>query len=52
MNLYARHGIPYYWIVAPDGPSIEGYTLAAGAYRLTTCLARDERGFVPASLVP
>ena len=60
-QLYARYGIPYYWIVAPDGPSIEGYTLAEGAFRLAACLAREEGGclppfpdftVVPASLVP
>ena len=51
----------YYWIVAPDGPSIEGYTLADGAFRVAACLAREESGclppfpdftVVPASLVP
>ena len=60
-QLYARYGIPYYWIVAPDGPSIEGYTLGEGAFRLAACLAREEGGclppfpdftVVPASLVP
>jgi Uma2 family endonuclease len=32
-QLYARHGIPYYWIVDPDARRIEAYLLAEGAYR-------------------
>jgi Uma2 family endonuclease len=32
-QLYARHGIPYYWIVDPDARRIEAYGLAEGAYQ-------------------
>lgn len=33
-QLYARHGIPCYWIVDPGGRTIDAYALAGGAYRL------------------
>ncbi|MDP3769287.1 MAG: Uma2 family endonuclease [Dehalococcoidia bacterium] len=42
LQLYARHGLPHYWIVDPDARSIEAYTLAEGAYRLTVRTAGDE----------
>jgi Uma2 family endonuclease len=33
-ELYARHGLPYYWIVDPDARAIEMYGLTRGAYEL------------------
>jgi Uma2 family endonuclease len=33
-DLYARYGVPYYWIVDADARAIEMYSLAAGAYGL------------------
>ena len=34
-QLYARHGVPFYWIVDLEARSIEAYTLTEGAYQLT-----------------
>ena len=47
-QLYARHGVPYYWIVDPEANSIEAYALAEGAYQPA---ARLEGG-KPSSLPP
>ena len=33
-DLYARYGVPYYWIVDADARVIEMYRLTAGAYEL------------------
>jgi len=34
-QLYARYGVPYYWIVDPEARTIEAYRLAHGMYELT-----------------
>ena len=47
-QLYVRHGVPYYWIVDPDGHTIEAYILAGGAYQFAARL----EGAEPASLPP
>jgi len=41
LQIYARHGVPYYWIVAPDARSVEAYTLAEGSYTLTARAVGD-----------
>lgn len=46
--MYARHEVPYYWIVDPHGSTVEALHLAAGAYEP---VARLE-GTVPAALPP
>ncbi|HTO11221.1 MAG TPA: Uma2 family endonuclease [Candidatus Binatia bacterium] len=48
LELYARHGVPYYWMVETDERAIEAYELADGAYRL----ARRGAGDAPVSLPP
>lgn len=34
MQIFARYGVPEYWIVDPSAESIEVYELASGAYAL------------------
>lgn len=48
LQLYARHGVAYYWIVDPEARTIEAYSLAAGGYQLVTRAA----GSAPVSLPP
>jgi Uma2 family endonuclease len=48
LDLYARHGVPYYWIVDPVARVIEAYTLGDSGYRLAARLAGDQ----PAALPP
>lgn len=33
-QLYARYGVPYYWIADSDARVLEGYELTTGVYRL------------------
>jgi len=47
LQLYARHGVPYYWIVDPEGRGIEAYVLDQGAYRLAARLVGEDRGALP-----
>jgi Uma2 family endonuclease len=60
-QLYARHAVPYYWIVDPDARIIDAYTLTEGAYQVTARLEGPEPvafpplpdlALVPASLWP
>jgi Uma2 family endonuclease len=32
-QLYARHGVPYYWIVDPDALTVDAYVLGPGGTR-------------------
>lgn len=47
LDLYARHGIPHYWIVDPVARAIEAYELAGPRYALAVQL-----GDRPATLPP
>ena len=47
-QLYARHGVPYYWVVDPEARSIAAYVLAGEAYELAAHL----QGSQPASFPP
>jgi Uma2 family endonuclease len=60
-QLYARHGVPYYWIVDPEARVVEAYVVSEGAYRLSARVAGPEPvslppfpdlAFAPASLWP
>ncbi len=60
-QLYAKYGVPYYWIVDPEARVVEGYVLSEGAYQLSARVGGSEAislppfpnlVFVPASLWP
>ena len=46
--LYARHGLPCYWIVDPDAHVIEAYVLTAGPYELVAELEGGPPQALPA----
>ena len=48
LQLYAKHGVPYYWIVDPDVRVIDAYRLIADHY--VTAARLD--GATPGSLPP
>lgn len=48
MQLYARYGVPYYWIADAEARCLEAYELAQDAYRLV----RRATGATPVSLPP
>ena len=39
LQLYARHGMPHYWIVDPDARTIETYVLSEGVLRVAARIA-------------
>jgi len=41
-DLYARHGVPYYWIVDPEARAVEAYALGPEGYTLTLRAAGAE----------
>jgi Uma2 family endonuclease len=47
LELYARHGVPFYWVVDPAARVIEAYVLAGEAFRLAARLAGHEPGALP-----
>jgi Uma2 family endonuclease len=48
LQLYARHGVPFYWIVDPEARTIEAYRLSANGYQL----AGQATGAQPVTLLP
>jgi Uma2 family endonuclease len=47
MLLYAKFGVPHYWIVNPDPLSLSIYHLAAGEYELTAQFSRGDQAQSP-----
>ena len=47
-QLYARHGIPFFWLVDPEGRSVEAFTLGTQGYSL----ALSASGREPVGLPP
>lgn len=41
-QLYARHSIPHYWLVDPEGETVDAYALAGEGYRLESQTKRGE----------
>ena len=42
LQLYARHGVPHFWIIDPETRSIDAYVLRSGAYVLEAHAAGDD----------
>lgn len=49
LGLYARHGVPHYWIVDLEARTIEEYVLAGEAYRVRSVAAAID-DFAPVAL--
>ena len=47
-QLYARHGVPYFWLVDPEGHTVEAFVLGPQGY----ALAARSFGTQPVSLPP
>jgi Uma2 family endonuclease len=47
LQLYARYGIPNYWIVDPEARSIEAFVLFVSDYRIAARLAGADQGPLP-----
>jgi Uma2 family endonuclease len=46
-GLYARYGVPWYWIVDPGAWTVEALALRNGTYEPVGLLQRGERGALP-----
>jgi len=55
-QLYARHGVPFYWLVDPEGRAVEGLVLGVDGYELAARASGTEPVQIPPfsdlSLVP
>jgi Uma2 family endonuclease len=60
-QLYARHGVPYFWLVDPEGRSVEAFVLGPQGYALAVRASGSEPvspppfpdlSLIPASLWP
>ncbi len=47
LRLYARHGVPYYWIVDPEARAIEAFRLGPGGYTLAAGTSGGEAVDLP-----
>jgi Uma2 family endonuclease len=46
-QLYARYGVPYYWIVDPEARAVEAYRLAEDGYQLALRVTGRESVSLP-----
>ena len=46
-GLYARYGVPWYWIIDPGARTLEALTLREGTYQPAGLLQRGEPGALP-----
>lgn len=46
-QLYARHGVPHYWIVDLEARTIEAYRFAGGAYERAASMQGSAPSFLP-----
>ncbi len=46
-QLYARHGVPFYWLVDPEGRAIEALVLGPEGYSLAVRASGDEPLVLP-----